>query len=311
MDARDGKGQADSVSVETDLKRWLWVLSLISLTSATPALAQIRVVTSTGAFAASGVQLDRAVAQVDTAVFTLSELLSEARLTILRHTGVDSFSSFRLGSSKLGRVFDVLEGAEGDTEARDAAEVLSSVLSVMVQRALLMTEVRRLQLRPVPEEEVRRAYRTLLAEIRERRQRKSWWGTPGNPSAQDLLDRIGFRHQGRDYPPINLAAILRAERAVEKIETFRRASRRRMPEALLRSCFERRAEELGYPSFDDVRQRLENEMRSHAFAIRLREQLEQLATRVVVRYAPPFGPRPFDDLELCPSAEVIRQLLIP
>ena len=108
-----------------------------------------------------------------------------------------------------------------------------------------------------------------------------------------------------DRPP-PLAAILRAERAVERIEAFRRASRRPVPEAELRRCYDLRREALGDPGLDAIRPELESRIRSNRFAERLVKQLDQLASRVEVRYAPPFTPRPFSRVDPCPSAEAIR-----
>lgn len=261
------------------------------------AQAELQVMTATEAAHDIGIELERAVARVDRVVFTFREVLAEARLVRLRLGGPAAVGSLRLSSEELSEILRAIEGhSDVSAEARDMGAFLAAVLAGMVQRELLMTEVRRLQLRDLPDEEVLRAYRDLFRVI------------PDPVQLRATLEEAGFGRSDRvGEPPPALARVLRAERAVTQLTEFRRALRRPISEAELKACFRDRRLALGGPEFDFVRPALEKAMRLARFTRRTRELLQQLQDREDVSYAPPFRAQPLPEVALCPSSEEIRR----
>ncbi|MBX2813220.1 MAG: hypothetical protein KTR25_15505 [Myxococcales bacterium] len=258
--------------------------------------AQLLVVTSTMAHPVGARVVEQSVAQVDRTVFTFSELLLEARLMMIRQAEKLDGLVLPLGPAEREELFAVLAGKDGSVKMQEMAKFFTAVLSLIVQRALLMTEVQRLQLREVAPEDIQTAYERLIAMVRSK---------AVHDDADRILSEAGFGPINGHEPTPALAAILRSERAVDRIEAFRRASRRDIPEEDLKACYESLAVALGRPGYAAIRASLEREMRSRRFAARLREQLQQLAQRVEVRYSPPFRPNLLEKLEPCPPASAL------
>lgn len=291
MGRREGKSQPCLVL------EWLIV---IGSTMIMPGLssAQLRVVTSSVVMPPAASLVERSVAQVDRTIITLSELLIEARLNIVRESERISGRVLDLNARDIERVLWTLSEEAGSSESLELAEFLSTVLSVMVQRALLMTEVRRLQLREVSDEDVQAAYVELERAVRQK--------AVGIDTDRFMVEG-GFRtEEGTVTPSTILTSILRSEIAVGKIRSFRRAARRGIPESALQVCFRARSVELSPLTYDDVKVRLEAEMRSRSFAAGLARQLQKLVERVEVRYSPPFESRALAPPDPCPPASALR-----
>jgi hypothetical protein len=267
------------------------------LVTASPARAEVETLSATAAAASPAVVLERAVARVDQTVFTLTELLAEARLALLREGGARAAERLRFEPGELQAVLAAVGGRPGTVGAEEVAELLSSVLAGMVQRALLVGEARRLQLRPVPDAQLRAAYEDILA-------------LGADPAAiEAALEDAGFGdvRPGQLAPPSGLAAVLRAEAMAERLVDLRARSRAILDEEELRACYAARADALGRPGFEAVRDRLEAAMRLAKVTRRLGQLVSQLESRAEVRYAPPFRPEPLPRVDACPSAEAIRR----
>lgn len=273
----------------------LFGFALIVLLGAGSARAQlVRTATRTP----RGVELDRALVRVDRSVVTTSALLAEARLILLEEGGTAAANRIRFAPDDLEEVWAALDGRSASPEARDMAEFLGSVLAGMVHRALLQTEVRRLQLRSTSEEEVAEAYRALLARV------------PNPGRVPDALASAGFgRAANSARPPPELARLLKSESEVARVLDFREGSAATIPEAEVTRCLAARAEDLNVTRPEALarwRPIVLLGMREARVTRLFVDLLEQLQRRVEVQYAPPFEPRPLPEVPLCPSADDLR-----
>jgi hypothetical protein len=207
-----------------------------------------------------GQVVDMVVAQVDSTVITLSELLAETRLVLLRTHGPE-----RARTLPLGR------------------DLLRAVLRAMVTRELMLAEARRLQLREVPQGEVEAAVR----KIRDR------FGSLGDYVR--FMERVGFTVPspgsagGTPVPPV-LEAILRAERLVERFIALRVRSNAPVRPERAKACYLRHRDRLGGRSFEDARPVVEQVLREERAERTLRALITELEARATIRYAPDFKP---------------------
>lgn len=219
-----------------------------------------------------GVLVDAVAARVNARVITLSELIAEARLALLRTRGP------RVAAT----------GAM--TEA-----LLAAVLRATVHRELLLTEIRRLNLREVPDEEVRRAALALERRFATRAQ------------FERFLEHAGFRGSGPPAEeahepelPSLLGSILRAEREVERFLDVRIRLEEPIDPAELRACYDANAERFEGLGFADVRPRIKEALERQREQASFESLLEQLEARADVQYLPPFSRSPPAELEPSP-----------
>lgn len=203
--------------------------------------------------------VDMMVAQVDTTVITLSELLAEARLVLLRTRGPE-----------IARTAPITE------------DFLHAVLRSMLNRELLLGEARRLQLREVAEAEVD-------AGIEELRSRFS-----SSADYVRFLERIGFGpprsaagHTSRGAPP-GLVAIVRAELLVTRFINLRIRPAVVVRDSEVLRCYELNRAILGGEPLTAVRPVIEQNLRERRQDAALRELLGQLEKRASLRLAASF-----------------------
>lgn len=201
------------------------------------------------------------VAQVDSTVITLSELVAESRMVMLRTHG-----------PQLARTLPL------------DRDLLRAVLRAMVSRELLLAEARRLQLREIPQSEVAAAAR----QIRDR------FSTSGDYIR--FLERVGFTvpRSALDGGPIPvppvLAAILRAEKLVERFIALRIRPAVGVQEADVLACYQANLAVLGGAKLASVRATIEETIRQERAEDTLRALIEQLERRATIRFAPRFTP---------------------
>lgn len=246
------------------------------------------------AFVQKGIELDRAVARVERTVLTLTELLAEARLTLLREGRPYAAERLALEPKELEAVLQAIGQDTTNQDAERLGAFLSSVLAQMVQRTLLLTEVRRLQLREIPEEEVVEAYEALLRVIPDRVRLREALAAAGFGVSDDPMGR---------GPPPALAAVLRAELSAERLVELRARTLPPISEEELQACYATLEKQLGSPGLERVRRALEHAMRLDRLTARIAELITQLEARVEVRYAPPFRRAAPPPVERCPSLE--------
>jgi hypothetical protein len=201
--------------------------------------------------------IDLVVAQVDTAVITLSELIAETRLVMLRTGGADQARSEAL--------------SEG---------LLHAVLRSMVTRELLLAEARRLQLRGIAQAELDHA----VEDVRGR------FETAGD--YYRFLERIGLGSSDgvaaeRGTPPA-LIAILRAELEVQRFVTLRIRPSIAVREVEVGRCYEENKELLGGEPLARVRPMIEQTIREARADLALGSLVLQLAKKATLRFAPGF-----------------------
>lgn len=247
------------------------------------------------------VELERAAVRVGSAVFTLGDVLAEARLLLIEEGGSDLADRIRFDPPELEAILDVLATGTGGSATVEMAELLSSVLAAMVHRALLRTEARRLELRPATEAEVIEAFRELRARV------------PRRSRFREALEEAGFgRARSAARPPPRLGEVLRSEIEVERMIRFRRGPLDETPDREVDACLALRAEALGVqegsPGAELWREAVTAAMEEARLTQGLEELLEQLVQRVDVVYAPPFRARPLPEISACPSARDIRNL---
>lgn len=246
--------------------------------AAEPGAAEPEAARPGAARAADGAEhhlIDMVVAQVDATVITLSELVAETRLYLLR-TG----------------------GPEVARAARLSQGLLTRVLRVIVSRELLLGEIRRLKLRDVPDQDVARA----IADLERRFAAPSDW--------QRFLERTGLREAGpagRFGAPSGLVAIVLAELEVERFLDVRIRRNLSVRESDLVLCYEVNRPLFGAQPLDEVRERIRERILEDR-EIRARDALvRDLEKKVTVRYAPGFELEATDEPEegfglRCPEA---------
>ncbi len=199
--------------------------------------------------------VDMVVAQVDSTVITFSELMAETRLVLLRTRG--------------------LELARSGVISRP---LMLAVLRSIVQRELILGEVRRLNLQ-VPEDEVERA----LAAVRRK--------FPTPEDYQRFMDLTGFRDPVTGLTPL-LSAVLRSELQADRYLDLRVRLNGVMPESDLVRCYEANEKKFFGRTFAEMKPRIQAVLREHREQKALAELIDQLIARAKIRYSPGFDPGP-------------------
>jgi hypothetical protein len=208
--------------------------------------------------------VDMVVAEVGGTVVTLSELVAETRLVLLRTRGPDVAWSAELSPRLLG-----------------------AVLRNVVHRNLLLAEVKRLQLRDPDPEDVDRAGVAL----------RRAFATSGD--FDRFLERAGFRDAGsevRALPPL-LVAILKAELLAERFLDVRVRLDLDVPDDEVEACYEKNVARLGGRPLEKVRARIVDRLRYEKERAGYEALIVRLEGRTEVVYIPPFErtPLPPDD----------------
>ena len=203
--------------------------------------------------------VDMVVASVDKRIVTLSELLAETRLVLLRQSG--------------------------PTRARAASidrELLSAVLRNILARNLLLSEARRLNLRPLSPDPVQAALRSIRGLFQSR------------DEYVRFLERFGFevgpealRMASAPLPPL-LVSIIRAELEVERFISLRINSSLVVSDDEVRSCYEQQAKTLGGQSFEEARPRLAESIRRVRGEQRLIRMVNQLSEKAEITFTDNF-----------------------
>ncbi len=199
--------------------------------------------------------VDMVVAQADSTVVTLSELMAETRLVLLRTRGLDLARSGAI-----------------------SRPLMLAVLRSIVQRELILGEVHRLNLQ-VPEEEVERA----LAAVRRK--------FPTPEDYQRFMDLTGFRDPVTGQTPL-LSAVLRSELQVERYLDLRVRLNVVIPEPDLIRCFEMNEKKFFGRSYAEMKPRIQLVLREQREQRALSDLVTQLSNRAKIRYAPGFDPGP-------------------
>src|SRR5688572_11456624 len=206
------------------------------------------------------------VAQVDSTVITLSEVMAETRLLLLRTRG--------------------LELARSGAISRP---LMLSLLRSVVHRELILGEVRRLNLQ-VPEEEVERA----LAAVRRK--------FPTPEDYQRFTDLTGFRDPVSGQTPL-LSAVVRSELQAERYLDLRVRLNVVIPDVDLMRCYEANESKFFGRSFSEMKPRIQLVLRDQQEQRALAELIEQLESRAKIRYSPGFDPGP---TEAAPTSVAFR-----
>lgn len=276
-------------------------LGLFTCFAGEQARAETFVVTTTVS-SGPAVELERAAVRIgQVVVFTLGDILAEARLLLIEEGGTALANRVRFGPDELREVLEILDTGEGSGPLLELADLMASVLAAMVHRALLRTEARRLELRPATEAEVLEAFRELRARV------------PRRSTLPVALEEAGFgRARSPSRPPPRLADVLRADIEVERMIRFRRGPLDEIPAEEVEDCLSLRAEDLGVElqaaSAGLWRETVAAAMEEARLSRGLEELLKQLSRRVEVVYAPPFRSRPLPEIPACPSPRDIRSV---
>ncbi|MBK8012822.1 MAG: hypothetical protein IPK13_15845 [Deltaproteobacteria bacterium] len=204
--------------------------------------------------------VDMVVAQVDETAITLSELVAETRLVLLRTQGLR-----------------VAERGSLDQP------LLNAVLSAIIQRELIQREIKRLQLRELGDEDLAvglSGVRRLL---------------PTVEAFEHFMDVAGFQNLGPDAPrapgspPPLLANILRIERLVDRFVEVRIRANIVVSDAELRQCLELSQDRLD-KSWKTAAPALRRTLARAKERAELGSFIRDLARRAEIRYAPSFEP---------------------
>ena len=203
--------------------------------------------------------VDMVVARVDKRIVTLSELLAETRLVLLRQSG--------------------------PAQARAASidrELLSAVLRNILARNLLLSEARRLNLRPLPPEPVQEALRSIRRLFQSR------------DEYVRFLERFGFElgpealsSAAAPVPPL-LVAIIRAELEVERFISLRINSSLVVSDEEIRNCYEQQSKFLGGQTFEQAKPRLFEAIRRVRGEQRLIRMVNQLSDKADLSFTDNF-----------------------
>lgn len=202
--------------------------------------------------------VDMVVAEVGTTVVTLSELVAQTRLVLLRTRGPDIAWS-----------------------ADITPPLLSAVLESIVNRELLLAEVKRLQLRDPDPAVLERAATQLAARF----------ATPGD--FDRFLERAGFRDIGADsseMPPA-LVAILKAELLAERFLDVRVRLNAQASVEEITACYEKNRGRFDGRPITEVQGRIGQRIREQKEQRALELLIEQLEERTPIVYLPPFERR--------------------
>lgn len=204
--------------------------------------------------------VEMVVAQVDSTAITLSEVMAQTRLVLLRTRGLDV--------------------------ARTAVirkPLMLAVLRSMVHRELLLGEVRRLNLQ-APQEEVDKT----LAGIRRQ--------FPTPEDYERFMDATGFRDPVTGDTGL-LSGAVRGELQAERYLDLRVRLNVAIKESEMRRCYQVNEQRFFGRSFGQMRPRIELELRKQREQKALAELIEQLEGRAKIRYAPGFEPPPVTPAE--------------
>ncbi|MCB9653938.1 MAG: hypothetical protein H6729_07425 [Deltaproteobacteria bacterium] len=204
--------------------------------------------------------VDMVVAQVDQTPITLSEVVAETRLVLLRTQGLR-----------------VAERGSLDQP------FLNAVLSAIIQRELIQREIKRLQLRDLGDDDLAAGLSGLRRLL------------PTPALFEHFMDVAGFQNFAPDAaraagdPPPLLATILRSERLVDRFVEVRIRANITVTDAELRQCFELHQEQLGmaWTAAAPVLRRTLARAKERA---ELGDFIRDLARRAAIRYAPSFEP---------------------
>lgn len=220
---------------------------------------------------ASPVLVDMVVASVDGRPITFSELVAETKLVLLRTRGVEIAEKAAL-----------------------TQPLLNAVLMSIVHRELLLAEVRRLQLREVPEAEVERAFKERF---------EARFSRPAQ--LYPFLERAGFPAEaGRSVPPL-VAAIVRGDLEAERFLDVRIRLGLKLDPAKVEECYRANLSVFKGRAFEEVEGRIRERLLAELEEAGLRQLLRQLKARATLTFAPGYEPPP---PELGPSPVGFRCL---
>jgi hypothetical protein len=205
-----------------------------------------------------GQLVDRVVATVDTRVITLSELVAETGLVLLDTRGP--------------RV--ALEGGL-------PRSVLRTVLRSMVDGAVILQEVQRLQLRPTDPDAARREVERLLSQFESEAERRRF-----------LLE-YGF-DPDRSIPPLMLQRV-EAQLGVDRFIDLRLRLQLDLSEDQLRLCYAENRDRFPGQSFEEAEPAIRAKLRAQLEERALQRLLERLEAEAEIRYAPEYRPLPRAD----------------
>ena len=203
--------------------------------------------------------VDMVVAQVDNRIITLSELLAETRLVLLRQAGPE--------------------------QARTAAinrPLLMAVLRSIVARNLLLSEAKRLNLSKLSEDEIRLALRNLRELFANRGEYVRF------------LERFGFSigtealsAASAPIPPL-LMDIVRSEIEVERFVNLRIHSSLVVSEDDIRECYLDQIDVFGGQALNLVRERIAQTIKGFRAEQRLVKLVNQLRQKTKVKFTSNF-----------------------
>jgi hypothetical protein len=219
--------------------------------------------------------MDMVVAQVDSTVVTLSELVAETRLVLLRTAGLE-----------VARAANISQG------------LLNAVLKSIVTRELLLGEVRRLKVHEVRDKDVEQEIQAIKSRF------------PSQVDYVRFLEKAGFREPGAtemgnfDAPP-SLVSMVLAEISVQRFLEARAPRNRSVDENEVKRCYEANKERLG-PWSPTVQSRISERLFEQEQERALKTLVDQLEKKATVRYADKFEPsksgEPASDVVLtCPE----------
>ena len=166
--------------------------------------------------------------------------------------------------------------------AQLSRDLLRAVLRQMVQRELILAEIRRLQLRQVEATEVD----DRLLQLRRRFDSEASW--------QEFLVRAGFRDSvDADEPaPPELTARLRAEAQVDRFLEVRVKLNVVVTDEDVAACYAELPDVFRGASLGRVAPRIKQQLEVQRHGAAMVQLLEQLESRARVRYDPEFEPPP-------------------
>lgn len=199
--------------------------------------------------------VEMVVAQVDSTAITLSEVMAQTRLVLLRSRGLDVART-----------------------AVISRPLMLAVLRSMVHRELLLGEVRRLNLQ-APQEEVDKT----LAAIRRQ--------FPTPEDYERFMDATGFRDPVTKDTSL-LSGVVRGELQAERYLDLRVRLNVAILEGEMRRCYQANEQRFFGRTFAEMRPRIELELREQREQKALASLIEQLEGRSKIRFAPGFEPPP-------------------
>lgn len=202
--------------------------------------------------------VDRVVARVDDAVITLSELRAETRLLLL-----DARNPLLALQAEL------------------TTPLLTSVLRSMVRRTLLLAELRRLQLRAAPDEDVARMVRRFESRFGNEAELAAFLHTIGLTDPDPELDP-------RLQVPRALVERVRQEVEVNRFLDVRVRLNVVVAPAEVRACFEANRARFPGQSYEQVAAQVRLRLTEQKEARALADVVEQLESRARIRLEPPF-----------------------